>query len=103
MQAFHVTPASNIEAILMTGLIPAIGERSMELGEPVPAVYLFPSEDDAADAVGNWLGECFEEDVELALLSVDITGISYTQEVGYEFIVTEEISVERIQVLISNY
>lgn len=103
MQVFHVTPASNIDAIFTAGLIPAIGERSMELGEPVTAVYLFPSEDDAADAVANWLGECFEEDVELALLSVDITDISYTQEVGYEFIVTDSISANRIQVLSSNY
>lgn len=103
MQAFHVTPASNIDVILSAGLIPAIGERSMELGEPVPAVYLFPTQDDAADAVGNWLGECFEEDVELALLSVDIVDIAYTQEVGYEFIVTEPIPADRIQVLFSNY
>lgn len=103
MKAFHVTPASNINAILADGLIPAIGTRSMELGEPVPAVYLFPSEDDAADAVGNWLGECFEDEEELALLTVDIAGLSYSQELEYELIITDEIPAHRVQVLYSSY
>lgn len=103
MQTFHVTPARNIDAILASGLIPAIGERSTELGEAAPAIYLFPTIEDAEDAVGNWLGESFDEDEELALFAVDITDIPYVQEVEWEIIVSEAVSADRMEVLYSNY
>jgi len=69
---YHITPAENLPSISRDGLVPAIGPRSKELGERVSAVYLFPSIESMEDALANWLGDAFDEDVVLALLAVDV-------------------------------
>lgn len=68
---FHVTPASNVPSIMQRGLIPQIGSRSA-LMEQESGIYLFKTEDAAADAVASWLGDEFEEDEPLALLEVNL-------------------------------
>lgn len=72
-QFFHITPTANVPAILMEGLQARIGPRSEQLGEPAPAVYLFATLEAADNALGNWLGECFEDDEQLSLLAVDLS------------------------------
>lgn len=82
---FHLTTDSNLANIMAEGLAPAIGPRSLDLGEPEPAVYLFPTLEDLESALGNWLGEYFEEDEVLHVLKVDITGFAIGQEVEWEY------------------
>ncbi len=67
---FHVTPASNLPAILAEGLQPSIGPRSALLGESRPAVYLFQERADVENALMGWLGdELDEEEVAIIQLS----------------------------------
>ena len=67
---YHLTPRRNLEAILSQGLKPSIGERSKALGEAEARIYLFDSKESLEDALGNWLGEEFDEDEELVALSI---------------------------------
>lgn len=69
---FHVTPIENLESILQNGLLPMIGERSIECNEHQKAIYLFHSISDMDNALLNWLGECFPDDIGLAILQIDI-------------------------------
>lgn len=67
---FHVTPVSNLPAILVEGLQPSIGPRSALLGESQPAVYLFQTRSDVENALMGWLGdELDEEEVAIIQLS----------------------------------
>lgn len=83
---YHITPMSNLESILQTGLEPRIGERSKELGENEKRVYLFHSIEDMNNALGNWLGECFEdEEIELAIIELQVPDeYPITEEEFYE-------------------
>lgn len=67
---YHITPRRNLEAIKREGLKPSLGERSTSLGEEEPRIYLFDSKESLEDALGNWLGEEFDEDEELVALSI---------------------------------
>lgn len=61
---YHVTDVENLDSIFKNGLVPSIGPLSEQLGEtgePVPAVYLFTSEETCRDAMSGWLGEAFDE------------------------------------------
>lgn len=69
---FHVTPVENLQSILGNGLQPQIGERSKQCGEETKAIYLFHSLEDVDNALSNWLGECFPEDIDLAILQIDV-------------------------------
>lgn len=76
MKYYHVTLVSNLESILKDGLLPMIGERSIEAKESEPAVYLFPTIVDMEDALMNWLGDWYTDtygaNVPLAVLEVDV-------------------------------
>lgn len=72
MNVWHVTPTINIFGILEEGLVPSIGARSEELGEDAKRVYVFTSIDALENALGNWLGEAFEEDEALSILSLEV-------------------------------
>ena len=69
---FHVTPMENLEGILQNGLQPMIGERSIDCNENKKAIYLFHSISDMDNALLNWLRECFPEDIDLAILQIDV-------------------------------
>lgn len=68
---FHVTPMGNLESILQNGLLPMMGERSIDCNEHQKAIYLFRSITDMDNALLNWLGECFE-DIDLVILQIDV-------------------------------
>jgi hypothetical protein len=70
---FHVTRAERLPSILEQGLKPAVGRRSREANDHRPAVYVFPSEQAASDALATWLGEEFEPDADLVMLAVDVS------------------------------
>ena len=97
---YHVTPSDNVRSILANGLKPSIGSRSAQL-ETNSGIYLFPSKQAAEDAVMNWLGDEFDEDTELALLAVDVTGIEgkFTPNAQYEYVVKQAIDPKRIKLL----
>lgn len=96
--AYHVTPVENLDAILQTGLQPRIGERSVELGESVPRIYLFPDLESCDTALSSWLGDCFEDIPEdgLLVLQVDVAGMYLETEAGYEMTTMEAIPPSRI-------
>jgi hypothetical protein len=97
---YHVTPARNLRAIQRDGLMPKRGARSKKLGEPVPAIYLFPSLEAVEDALSGWLGGEFDEDARLALLAVTVPpGAETRTTADYERIVTAPIPPENIRVL----
>lgn len=60
-KVYHVATDESWQRIRQEGLIPAIGGRSSSSSEAEPRVYLFGSRQDVDDALGNWLGEEFED------------------------------------------
>jgi len=78
-----------------------IGQNSAAAAAEEEAVYLFSSKDDAETAVLNWLGELFEEEEKLVILSVQLTDTE-TQTLehpcGYEWLCKETIPPERVSV-----
>lgn len=106
---YHVTPAENIESILANGLQPSIGQRSLELGEDTPAIYLFRSLEDIDNALGSWLGRWFDEHytepIELKVLKIFISKESesqlylYDDPVSFEVISYSTIPTDYISVI----
>ena len=101
---YHVTTKRYLAPIKQNGLIPKIPEDYGESGDEI-GIYCFPSMDDAEQAMMNWLGERIEEwedenqqEYQECVLELDISGLQYTQDpdVGYEIIVKEPISPDRI-------
>jgi hypothetical protein len=97
---YHVTPTRNLRSIMKSGLHPKIGDRSSQLDGEVEGIFLFPSLIDVEAAVSSWLGDEFDEDEELSLLAIDITGLedNIVQGAGYETIANTAISPDRIKV-----
>lgn len=102
---YHVTLMSNLEPILKEGLIPKIGERSIEVGEEEKAVYLFPTIEDMECALGQWLGDWYNdeygEEIPLASLEISVPDCFPIEEgeVEYENICREVIPPEYIRFL----
>lgn len=92
---YHVTPHHNLPDILKHGISPRIGERSSLANEESERVYLFPSLEDVENSLSNWLGEEFN-DVDLAILVVDLSGLKIASEVEYELLTDEVIPVGNI-------
>ena len=95
---YHITPAKNVKWIMKGGLTPNTGSASSSYGETEERVYLFSSLTDAQDAVNNWLGDQYEEDI-LALLEVDASGIDLKSDVEWEFYTNQTIPPNRIKIL----
>lgn len=72
---YHVASRANLEAITKEGLAPRVGERSARLGEAESRIYLFDSQASAEDALGSWLGDEYDDDDELVLLSTDASNV----------------------------
>ena len=100
---YHVTPVRNLPKISREGLVPKIGKRARLLQEPMKGIYLFHSVEDAEDAVMGWLGDQFGEDVQLALLAVEVpSGAAQTPGAGYEVILTEPVPSQNIKIVSKN-
>jgi hypothetical protein len=83
---FHVTPNKNINKIKENGLIPKIGQRSKDLGEYFKAIYLFTNRENCDTALGDWLGEYFEN-ISITILEIELPkNILIKSEVEYEII-----------------
>lgn len=86
---WHITPLSEVPNIMRDGLLPRVGPRSQEAKETEPGIYLFPSYEAVEDALTNWLGELFPDEVELAILKILIPNDKVSQlvsRVGYEYV-----------------
>jgi len=95
---YHVTPAKNVKWIMEEGLTPSTGSTSSSYGETEERVYLFPSLIDAQDAVNNWLGDQYENDI-LALLQVDASDINLKSDVEWEYYTNQIIPPNKIKIL----
>ena len=99
---YHVTRIENLSSIAKSGLIPQIGERAEELGEPEPAIYLFPSKSDMNTALSSWLGEWYDEhygeDCALAFLEITLPEIMlvFQTEAAFECVCKQTIPPEVI-------
>lgn len=96
--AYHVTPAVNLNSILQAGLQPRIGERSGDLGERLPRVYLFADQESCDTALSGWLGECYTDIPEdgLLVLLVNVTDLTLESDAGYELACVDVIEPSRI-------
>lgn len=73
MQFYHVTSLKNLANIKKQGLIPKKDKRGLGFEDSKPGIYLFNSKAEASDGVMNWLGDCFDDDEELVLLTLEIS------------------------------
>ena len=101
---YHVTPATNLDAVMRDGLIPHMGLRSRQLGEAQPAVYLFPTINDVTNAVANWFGECFHDEIDLVLLFVQFDAATMkptfqNDEHSWEWICSRRIDPSTIRIV----
>lgn len=102
---YHVSPTRNADSILSKGLNPSIGDRSSTYEELNNAIYLFGSEDDAEDAVMNWLGDEFDDEEQLALFQVTLPSdwpIEH-EEHEFEYRSKQPIPPNLIKLLNANY
>lgn len=89
---YHLTPASNVPAILREGLVPQIGERSALVGETVPAIFCFADLRELEDALTNWMADYFDEEEPLSLLRVAAGGdAKFGEGAGYEVVILSAI------------
>lgn len=98
---YHITPAQNLRSIMQHGLKPQVGDRSVKLSNELTAVYCFPDKSSLEDAMTNWLGDEFDEDEQLALLSINTSNLqgSYTPNAEYEVAITSVIPPSNIKIL----
>lgn len=97
---YHVTPLSNLDSILRTGLQPQIGERSQYAGETTPAVYLFASKKDLEQAMLNWAGDEFEdEEIVYLEIQLPLEYENYLRPNGFETTCEIAIPPQYIQVI----
>jgi RNA:NAD 2'-phosphotransferase (TPT1/KptA family) len=95
---YHVTKKEKEDSILKHGLIPQIGENSIEV-EDAKAVFLFTSFDEMEMGLMNWFLDRFEETDILSILEVEITEDQFELYVGaWEVTVFETIPPEFIKV-----
>lgn len=100
---YHVTPKKNLRYITKNGLVPKIGNNSLLYGETDNRIYLFSSLIEAEDAVMNWLGDLYDDEVTLALLKIDVTNIDLGSEVEWEYYTTKLIPPDRIEVISTDF
>lgn len=99
MKAYHLTPFENLDQIWDTGLIPAVGPRSAELGETVPGIYVFPDRHTLEQALGSWLEDAFDPEAALSCLLIDLEGLACDSDVDYELRILEPVAPDRIALL----
>ncbi len=98
MLLYHITESKNLDNILKEGLQPLIGPRSQMAEETINKIYFFDSILEAENALENWLGELFDEEIELVLLQVEVLDELIKRE-AFEYFVTEKINKNFIKVL----
>lgn len=98
---YHVTLPENVPSILEHGLQPRIGENSSDCGERIPTVFCFPSREYCDEALGQWMGELFDEDEELVILEIKPEKLPGRSDVPFEVAFERAIPAEEINCLYS--
>lgn len=75
-KGYHVTTATALPSILQQGIIPAMGPRSLILGETQPAIYFFSNDTEVEDGLVNWINDAFSEEETLYVLECNIEGMN---------------------------
>ena len=100
--AFHVTSAQSVDSILRDGLRASRGPRSEQM-EDDERVFVFNSRISAEDAVGSWLGDQFDDEEQLILLSIDARGLdlepSFDDDESFEWSSQQSIAASRVSVV----
>lgn len=97
MNLFHITKTENIPYIKSEGLKPFIGINSSSYGETKPAIYFFMNKETMEDALVNWMGDLFEEDEQLSVITVDVKEhLIHKSSASYECCVFNNISYHNI-------
>ena len=92
---FHVTPRKNLSSIKTHGIQP--GALAPADVSDKKAVYLFKNKIDVEDAIMNWLGDKFDEDEPLVLLTIRKSGLNLvSSSAGYEIMSYEPIPIGNI-------
>jgi hypothetical protein len=93
--AFHITYKKNLQSILKIGLLPKIPK---DYEQEQKGIYLFPTFNDAENALGSWLEDRIDENEDLIALEIDITDLNpyITQSVEWELICSIPIKPNRI-------
>jgi hypothetical protein len=102
---YHVTPTDNVPRIMAEGLVPQRGPRSVQM-ESEDGIYLFKTMEGVENALSNWLGEEFGENIPLTLLGVQVPPEAQKRlneqgddHASYEVVVTTPIPAQYIQIL----
>jgi RNA:NAD 2'-phosphotransferase (TPT1/KptA family) len=91
---YHITRTANLLAIKRRGIVPNI---PTDYNEDQKAVYLFPSQEDYENALENWLGDRYDEDEELVVLTIDTQGLNLKpSSVEYELLCFDVIPPQNI-------
>ncbi|MBY0464776.1 MAG: hypothetical protein K2W33_07505 [Burkholderiales bacterium] len=94
---FHVTTSRALPFLLGGGIEPRVGARSKEAGEAAPRSYHFACAQDMDDALCGWLADAFDEEEDLAVVAVDVSGLAIEESpAGYEVQVLDHIDPERL-------
>lgn len=104
---YHVTLTDNLPSIMERGLVPTVGERSKKVAEG-SAVFLFPDEDHAADALGGWLGDQFEDDDDIHFALIEVTllpdmVVHKSEGIDWEYWVRDVIPPQCLRVVKTNF
>lgn len=92
-KGYHVTTESALPSILKQGIVPAIGPRSLLLGETQPAIYLFSKDTEVEDGLVNWINNAFSEEETLYVLECNLEGLDITsQENQFELVCRQTIA-----------
>lgn len=92
-KGYHVTTESALSSILKQGIVPAIGPRSLMLGETQPAIYFFSKDTEVEDGLVNWINNAFSEEEILYVLECNLEGLDITsQENQFELVCRQAIA-----------
>jgi hypothetical protein len=69
---YHITPKKNLKRIASSGITPLVPTDEKD----ERAVYLFKDKVEAEDALMNWLGDRFDEDEPLVMLTIKTGGLN---------------------------
>lgn len=91
---YHITRLSSLPKIKQEGILPNIPTDYHDKN----AVYVFPSVDDYEMAMFNWLGDRYDENEKLVVLTLSTNGLKLNKSVvPYELLSFERIPPENIK------
>jgi len=93
---YHITKKDNLSSIKKYGILP---KKNKEMANEPFGIFLFTSKNDAEDAVVNWLGDRFDEEEELVMLTLDSSYIRDIKQsiAGYEVYTENPIDPQAIK------